>query len=239
MSHSRRTRTVVKNRYQRTGPRANTPAAHRGKPGAGGRRSISSALRYIQARPLGQDERPEDRAFFDRGRDGVSRAEAREHMAAQVTVNVAYHSMVLSPGAGAERMSREEMQEWTRRVMADLEQHRGRELVWYAVIHRHNDHPHVHVIVGASTTRPSGWQEGVRFTKADFAHMRESGDRHFDQIRRDGALLRDVEQYLSAATRELATLLGRTLTSTSGGGGPTDRDQIERSRHDRDRERER
>src|SRR5437764_14753612 len=111
-----RTRTVVKNRYQRTGPRATTPAAHRGKPGTGGRRSIGNALRYIQTRPLGQEERPEDRAFFDRDRDGVSRADAREHLAAQVTPGVAYHSMVLSPGAGAERLSRVEMQEWTRRV---------------------------------------------------------------------------------------------------------------------------
>src|SRR5437660_1633523 len=114
-----RTRTVVKNRYQRTGPRAATPTAHRGKPGTGGRRSISSALRYIQVRPLGQEERPEDRAFFDRERDGVSRAEAREHLAERVTRGVAYHSMVLSPGVGAERMSREELQTWTRAMMAD------------------------------------------------------------------------------------------------------------------------
>src|ERR687887_540755 len=137
-----RTRTVVKNRYQRTGPRATTPAAQRGKPGTGGRRS---------------------------------------------------------PGTGAERLSRVEMQEWTRRVMADLEQRLARELVWYAVVHRHNDHPHVHVIIGASTAQASGRQEGVRFTRADFQSMRESGDRHVDQIRRHDALLHDVEQYLAAA----------------------------------------
>jgi hypothetical protein len=238
MANSRRTRTVVKNRYQRTGPRATIPAAHRGKPGTGGRRSISSALRYIQVRPLGQDERPEDRAFFGRERDGVSRAEAREHLAERVTRGVAYHSMVLSPGVGAEGMSREELQTWTRAMMADLERRMGRDLVWYAVVHRHNAHPHAHVIVGASTSGPDGRQEGVRFGRADFQFMREQGDHHFYQMRRDDALLRDAEQYLSAATRELAALLARAVTSGgAGGGGPTDRDRIERSRDERDRDR--
>lgn len=233
--HSGRTRTVVKNRYQRAGPRATTPAAHRGKSRVGGRRSISNALRYIQTRPLGPDERPEDRRLFDHECDSVSRADARERLAERVTRGVAYHSMVLSPGPGAERLSREELQAWTRGVMADLARYRTQELVWYAVVHRHNEHPHVHVLLGASTTA-SGRPEQIRFTRNDFQLMRERGDRHCDRLRSDDALLREVEQYLTAATRELAALFARTLTSDgSGGGGPTDRERIERSLRERER----
>ena len=240
MAYGRRTRTVVKNRYQRTGPRATTPAAYRGQAGRG--------------RPPLHQQRPAlhpGPTTWARGTAGGPRvlrprARRREPGGGPRAPGRAGDARRGLPQHGP--LSRRRRRAYEPRGAAGLDAGRdGRPgaasrpgLVWYAVVHRHNEHPHVHVIVGASTSGPHGRQEGVRFGRADFQFMREQGDRHFYQLRRDDALLRDAEQYLSAATRELAALLARAVTSGSGGSGgsgPTDRDRIERSRDERDRER--
>ena len=92
------TSTVVKSRFVRPGSPRTTPTAQRGRPGAGSRRQIGAALRYIETRDLGPDERREDRALFGATVDAVRQTEAREDLARLTTPGVAYHSLVLSPG---------------------------------------------------------------------------------------------------------------------------------------------
>jgi hypothetical protein len=218
--------TVVKSRFVRPGSNRTTPAAYRGRAGGGARRQIGAALRYIETRALGPEERPEDRALFSAGQDDVARREAREELARWVTPSVAYHSLVLSPGSLGEGLTVEQMREWTRHVMADLERRWGGPVTWYAVVHQHTDHIHTHVIVAASRERPDGGRQCMRFGRDDFAAMRASGDRWAEQEHASTHLWREAERY--AADLALLTL---ALPHGGGGGGrgPTDRDEIERS----------
>ncbi|SRR5579883_27401 len=221
-----RTSTVVKSRFVRPGSSRTTPAAYRGRPGGGARRQIGAALRYIQARMLGPQERPEDRALFDARQDDVIRREAREELARWVTPSVAYHSLVLSPGPPGEGMSMAQMREWTRQVMADLETRWGGTLAWYAVVHQHTGHIHAHVIVAASRESPGGGRQGTYFGREDFAAMRTSGDHRAEQELASLHLWREAERY-AAGLAQLTLALPRG--GGDGGRGPTDRDEIERS----------
>src|SRR5438105_2976056 len=129
---SHRMNTVVKSRYVRPGSGRTTPRAYRGRAGGGTRRQIGAALRYLQTRPLGAHERSEDRALFSAIDDATLRREARDDLAQWVTPGVAYHSLVFSPGPLGEGMTAEQMRDWTRHVMADLEKRWGGTLTWYA-----------------------------------------------------------------------------------------------------------
>ncbi len=231
-----RTITVVKGRYVRPGPaakagaRAGRPAsgARRGAAGDGARGSISNALRYIERRPLGPDETVEERQLFDGERTGIAMAKGRDLLDACATAGVTYHTLVLSPGPGAEEM---DLHVWTRHVMADLEKRLGRDLVWVAAVHRHNEHPHVHVIVGASTRNAAGKRQHVRFTRDDFRTMRESGDRWATRSRDDLALLRDAERYLMGLASDVLPRIASNLSGThSAQGHDNDDDQDDEHR---------
>ncbi|SRR5579883_408229 len=229
-----RTSTVVKSRFVRPGSSRTTPAAYRGRAGGGARRQIGAALRYIETRELGADERPEDRALFSAQADQIARREAREEVARWVTPGVAYHSLVLSPGPLGESMSVEQMREWTRHVMADLEKRWGAEVTWYAAIHQHTDHIHAHVIVAASRERSDGGRQGTRFGREDFAALRASGDRQAEHDHAAAQVVREVERYAA----DLAWLVLALPHSGGGGGhGPTDRDEIDRDEREAGRHR--
>ncbi len=225
-----RASTVVKSRFVRPGSSRTTPTAYRGRAGGGARRQIGAALRYVQTRPLGSDEKATDRALFTAHADTVVRQEARDDLAGWVTPGVAYHSLVFSPGPLGEGMTAEQMRAWTRHVMADLEQRWGGPVSWYAVVHQHTDHIHTHVIVAASRVGKDGVRRGTRFSRDDFAALRESGDHWAEQERVAARLWREVESYAATITR---TALVLALPSGSGGHGPTDRDEIERSQRTR------
>jgi hypothetical protein len=225
-----RTSTVVKSRYIRAGSSRTMPAGYRGRPGGGSRRQIGAALRYIETRPLGPEERLDDRALFSAQADHVGRRKAREELARLVTPGVAYHSLVLSPGPLGVGLTVEQMRAWTRRVMADLERRWGVDatrppVTWYAVVHQHTSHIHAHVIVAASRERPDGGRQGTRFGREDFAAMRASGDRWARYERTSADLLREAERY----TADLVRLVLVRPQGGGGGRGPTDREEIERS----------
>ncbi len=73
-----------------------------------------------------------------------------------------------------------DLQEWTRAIMAHLERDTGRTLDWFAVVHAHTDHRHVHVV--AIPDR--------RLDVGHFRAMREAGDTNaltqHRERRRDG-----------------------------------------------------
>jgi hypothetical protein len=235
------TSAVVKSRFVRPGSGRTTPAAYRGRAGAGARRQIGAALRYIATRDLGPDERREDRALFSATANAVDQRAAREELARLVTAGVAYHSLVLSPGPLGDVMTVEQMQAWTRHMMADLEERWGGPVTWYAAVHQHTAHIHAHVIVAASRERAPGSASGgaqealawTRFVPGDFAAMRASGDHWAWHERRETLLLEEVERYSAEVART-------ALTVTHGGGGsggrsPSDRDELERERAERTR----
>ena len=85
--------------------------------------------------------------------------------------------------------------EWTREVIADLEDRFDQDLNWYAVHHANTDDPHVHVIVqGSGIDRETGEREPVTFTPDDFRSMRESGHEHSDY---------EHQQFLAEKLQEL------------------------------------
>lgn len=148
---------------------------HRGNRQAGGAR-LASHLKYLEYRALGPAEDREDRRLFSKESDQVSRHEAVEDVMGHTSTSVNYHRIVLSPGED-EPVSN--AREWTRAVMADLEERQGKELHWYAVAHENTDHPHVHlVLAGAGEHQETGTLEPVKLYAQDYQFLRESGHEH-------------------------------------------------------------
>ena len=107
----------------------------------GGLISARASLNYMAQRP-DLDGRQGERALFSAQEDGISVEEG------QRVINEGkgqhYYRLILNPGAGSEPKG--DLQAWTREVMADLEQNRGRAVSWVAVVHDdHTRHAHVHV----------------------------------------------------------------------------------------------
>jgi len=163
-------RTVVTGRYVAGGTRG------RGTSAAG---QAQDALHYMQTRPLGNGERPEDRHFFGPERDGGSWREARAELLDHATEQVAFHRLILSPGPDQPVA---DLREWTRMVLDDLADTLGQQLHWVAVIHRNTDHPHAHVLLAGGGER-AGELRPVLLYKAQYAAVRASGDRSAGHLR--------------------------------------------------------
>src|SRR5713226_9655656 len=136
--------------------------------------ALSSHFKYLQYRerdPL--LETREDRQVFDNEHDRVDRRTAHDQvMGAEPAGDIYYHRMILSP---SQEEPVEDLLQWTREVMADLEEQRGQDLDWYAAQHRNTDDPHVHVVLrGTGINRETGREESVTLTPDDFQAMRES-----------------------------------------------------------------
>lgn len=173
------------------------------------------------------EEHADDRTLFTAHRDAVLRQVAKDDLAHWVTPHVAYHSMVLSPGPLGAEMTAEQMRDWTRHVLADLEKRGGSHVSWYAVVHQHTDYIHAHVIVAASGAGMDGIRHNTRFSREDFAAMRASGDHWAEHERRAARLWYEAELYAADVAR---TALVLALPSGgSGGHCLTDRDEIERA----------
>src|SRR5947209_20624 len=120
--------------------------------------------------------------------------------------SVSYHKIVLSP---SDDEPVQDWREWTREVMADLEDEQGKELHWYAVHHSNTEHEHVHVIVaGAGEDRETGQQVAVKLYPEDYQRLRESGHEHseyefyyhletaLEELERQDDVVRDPERDL-------------------------------------------
>ena len=127
-------RTVVRHRYFRAG--------------ANLRARVRNALYYVQHRPLGPDEKPDDRVLFAAATDNLSRQQARAMILDHAGHYVAYHRLIISPGRHVE-----DMQRWTRQVMADLSHHLDQRSHWVAVVHRNTAHHHTHVLLAGTGER--------------------------------------------------------------------------------------
>lgn len=227
-------RTVVRHRYVLV--RAAGPAPSRNShPTHRARAQLKRALRYLEARPLGAGEQPSDRALFDGRDDSLTRSNACATLAMCATNHLAYHRLILSPGLGADALTRDELLLWTRRVMADLEARFGRDLVWVAAVHHHTGHPHIHILVGASSARAGGQREQMRLTRADYAALRESGDRWSARARDDEALVRAVERHLAIAAGMIVSGAIRVSSGGRAEAARDDEDEEERRREARRR----
>jgi hypothetical protein len=185
-------RTVVRHRFVRAG--------------RGVKAKLWDALHYMQYRPLGQDEQPSDRCLFTARTEGLSRLEARALLMEHAGRRVAYHRLILSPGIPVE-----DVQRWTRQVMADLARHLGQELHWVAVAHHNTQHPHAHVLLAGTGARlgdGGGHPLPVRLHPEEYAVLRQAGDRHAREQARDE---RDLEEAVRTELDSMLAGLARVL----------------------------
>jgi type IV secretory pathway VirD2 relaxase len=137
----------------------------------GDRKAASSHLnahfKYIEHRPRNPaHEQRDDRRLFSKDQDVVNRREAVDDVMEHTSARVSYHQIVLSP---AEDEPVWDWRQWTRDVMADLEEAQGKELHWYAAYHQNTDNPHVHVVVaGAGYDWETGERETVKLSRQDY-----------------------------------------------------------------------
>lgn len=146
--------------------------------GKGASSRLGAHLKYIEHRAREEHESRSDRRIFDKDEDVVSRREAQDGIMEHAHHNVSYHKLVLSPGQDEPV---QDWREWTREVMADLEERQGKELHWYAVAHSNTENPHVHVVLaGSGENHDTGEREMVRMYAPDYQFLRESGHDHSD-----------------------------------------------------------
>ena len=116
-----------------------------------GSRASSGMPSATCAPTAGPGRAASDRRLFTDRTEGLSREEARALLMEHAGRRVAYHRLILSPG-----MPVEDVQRWTRLVMADLSRHLGQELHWVAAAHRNTAHPHVHLLLAGTGERAGG-----------------------------------------------------------------------------------
>ena len=141
------------------------------------RARLVAHLKYIEHRSRDNNESRDDRRIFSKEEDVVNRQEALDTIMEHSHSLVRYHKIVLSPG---EDEPVQDWREWTRKVMADLEEHRGRELTWYAVKHGNTDHQHVHVILAGAAENPeTGKIQAVKmYAGQDYRYLEDRGREH-------------------------------------------------------------
>ena len=137
---------------------------------------LNSHLKYLEHRSRDDMERLEDRSIFSKEDDTVERRDAVSDVMEHTSHSVSYHKIVLSPG---DDEPVQDWREWTREVMADLEDEQGKDLHWYAVVHQNTEHPHAHVVVaGAGEDHETGQEAAVKLFQEDYRQLRESGHEH-------------------------------------------------------------
>jgi type IV secretory pathway VirD2 relaxase len=193
-------RTVVRHRY--------VPA------GKGLKGKLWDALSYMQQRPLGKDEQEQDRHLFTAHTEGLSRHEARALLLEHADRQVAYHRLILSPGAPVA-----DLQRWTRLVMTDLSRHLGQELHWVAAVHQNTAHPHVHLLLAGTGERliNDGRSGRILLRPDEHAVLRESGDRHARELAREE---RGLEEAIRTELDLLVAGMARVLVQEIGEEGP-------------------
>ena len=153
----------------------------KGKPTKATGTKLSNHMKYMQNRPRGEEETREDRALFSQESDHIQRRNAVDDMMDHTSRNVNYHVIILSP---AEHEHIDDFRQWTRDVMDDLQEKKGVQLHWYAVVHAHErentTEPHVHlVLAGTGEDLHTGQLREVRMTyDQDYKFMREQGREH-------------------------------------------------------------
>ncbi len=155
------------------------------------RDTARAGLRYYQMRPRGDDEPP--RSIF--GAEGtMARDEAYRLLDQHQAHGYLAHRLMLSP---PEDMRPDDLRDFTRHVLRELERDKGLALHWVAVEHRNTDHPHVHIVLagGAGDGRP----RELRLDRADHARIKEDG---LDYCRLAARVRDDWDRALAAATRE-------------------------------------
>jgi len=176
------------------------------------RDTARAGLRYYQMRPRGDDEPP--RSIF--GAEGtMARDEAYRLLDQHQAHGYLAHRLMLSP---PEDMRPDDLRDFTRHVLRELERDKGLALHWVAVEHRNTDHPHVHIVLAGGAG--DGPRRELRLDRADHARIKEDG---LDYCRLAARVRDDWDRALVTATREAdAGRPGREAATPPIGGRDDD-----------------
>lgn len=171
---------------------------------SGGKRSLQRSINYARHRPDDQHPDRADRTVFDRSSEGLSNTDVLDRFdqfAGQTSESRTTYtqSIVINPGEGR---TDADLQEYTRRVMAEFEEQRAERnarVDWVAVVHRdQSEHDHIHVYIVTDKT----------VSKPEITHMQthEGSGRAWDEVTREAEQRREL-----SATREIPVRGGREL----------------------------
>lgn len=136
--------------------------------GAAGR--LKAHIRYIAYRP-GKTKHPV-RSFFSEKDDAITPKNVLQEVGSIRTAGVLIHKLILSPG-----VSGVDTREYTRYVLKELAERKGYCLNYRAVVHDNTEHEHAHVVIFGRDRN----NRSIRFSKDDYAFMRERGDRFVEK----------------------------------------------------------
>ena len=145
------------------------PRARGGKVVAIGR--ALQHVKYIQHRP-GRDREQGGREMFDEREDSIDAREMRKAIKELGGSRVIVHKLTLAP-----EINPADKKAFTREVMINLSQEKGRDLQWFAVEHGNTEHPHIHVVV---LGRDKHGTE-VKIDLKDIDKVKEYGDRFLER----------------------------------------------------------
>jgi len=153
---------------------------YQGHGGAGAGKLVAHG-KYLERDGAGPEG--EHGQFYDREHDGV---EAQPRLAEWAAEDKRHMRLMLAPESGAWI---EDLKDFTRATMAQMERDLGAPLDWVAVDHHNTDNPHVHVILrgrrldGADLIIPREYAtHGLRYAARDVA-TQMLGDRGRDDER--------------------------------------------------------
>ncbi|MBA3992562.1 MAG: hypothetical protein C0469_03475 [Cyanobacteria bacterium DS2.3.42] len=136
--------------------------------------AISKALahvKYIQHRP-GRDREQGGREMFDEREDNIDAREMRKAIKELGGSRVIVHKLTLAP-----EIAPADKKAFTREVMINLSQEKGRDLQWFAVEHGNTEHPHIHVVVLGRDKHGTEVQIDLK----DIDKVKEFGDRFLER----------------------------------------------------------
>jgi hypothetical protein len=128
-------------------------------------------VKYIQHRP-GRDREPGGREIFNEREDGIDGREMRKAIKELGGSRVIVHKLTLAP-----EINPADKKAFTREVMANLSQEKGRDLQWFAVEHNNTEHHHIHVVVLGRDKHGTEVQIDLK----DIDKVKEYGDRFLER----------------------------------------------------------
>jgi len=164
--------TYVEGRYVQAGPWA--------------ARRIESQVQHLKGSFRTGERREVARRLCGPDGEITGQAAARALLLAAIGPAVAFHRLILSPGAQSGLWRRDDLEEWTRLVLADLGRERGLRLVWVAAVHGNTENPHVHVLVGGAAQKThwpgKGTAASVELRRGHYRLLQERGDARAAEI---------------------------------------------------------
>lgn len=137
-----------------------------------GARRLSRHLRYLEQDTLGPDEAPADRAFFTISEASVTRRWAMHAIPTHPAAQANYHRLVLA----LQGESLQDARALTREVLRRLSEHLGITICWVAVVHRHREPAHVHVVLAGAGTTAAGQKVAVKLGRAEYDLLQQWGE---------------------------------------------------------------